>query len=224
MFWTAFACPAVAWVLSRIEDDRAFAGALGLVALQAGAFAPDPNEAIPGAKDKAFANAFERRMLEIEKDGEVVVLGRGHVTEHRHAHHNTIIDVMRGGRDMPHDLRDGLERRRFAAIVIDEPAQLDQRETLGRDSGFAVVFAKNYFVAERMDDRTPPPVVGYPTLPRWVFRPRKHPLENLDRERAFEHIRVEMGLAERNMRRAQALDAHDDGLGIEDEAARAFAP
>jgi hypothetical protein len=226
MFWTTFACPALAWMLSRaherLERDAAFAAVLGAVALQAGAFAPDPNESIPKERDARFANAFEQRMLELEKDGEVVVLGRGHVTRHRHAHNNTLLDVMRAGRDLPRDFREGIEQRRYRAIVIDDITQLDLRDMLGRDSGLAVLFGKHYFIAERIDDRTPQPVVGYPTLPRWVMRPRRRPLESLTRDEAFTRMRIEMGFAERNMRITQSTGVHEEGLDIEEEASRAL--
>src|SRR5262249_46628567 len=76
MFWTVFACPAVAWVLARahekIESNKVFACVLAGLALQAGAFAPDPNDSVPNKKDAAYAQSFQDRIRALEANGEVV--------------------------------------------------------------------------------------------------------------------------------------------------------
>jgi len=223
MFWTAFACPAMActlaWAHERVESDAIFGAALAAIALQAGAFAPDPNEAIPGKKDARYASAFVRDAKRLENEGEVIVFGRGHVTSHRHAHYNTLVDVLRSGRALPDDFVTGMRERRYGAIVYDDLVDLEPHTWIAiGDVGLLELTVSNYFIAERIDDRAPNPVVGFPTLPRWVFRPRKHPLENLTKAAARNRMRIEAGLAERNMRRGQATGEWNEGLEIEDAA------
>lgn len=222
VFWTVFACPAAGWALSEIERGarrEALAGAAAAVALQAGAFAPDPNEAIPGKADADGAAALAARVRELERGGEVVVLGRGHLTARRHAHHNALLDAVRAGQAFPADLTDGLAQRAFAAFVLDDPKAWDPRTMLPIERDLIVLVGRRYFVAERLDDRAPMPVVGYPTEPRWVFRPREAPLEGAD-DAVWSRLVVEAGFAERNLRAWQAGGARDDGLGIEREASR----
>jgi len=63
------------------------------------------------------------------------------------------------------------------------------------------------------------PVVGYPSQPRIVLRPRKAPL-TLEHDALVARQLVELGLAEANMRAAQADGSRaSDGLDIETRAA-----
>lgn len=224
MFWTVFACPAVGWALDRIlanASSTLASIALASMALQAGAFAPDPNESIPGKKDAAYAESLLSRVRQLERGGEVLVLGRGHMTAHRHAHHNALLDAVHAGQPFPNDLR---EPRKYHAVVVDDPARWDLEGMPREEGALLVLIGKSYFIAERLDDRRPPPVVGYPTMPRWVLRPRENPLRGSDVE-VWRRLRVEAGFAERNMRAAQASpDAWSEGLDIEQLAERADAP
>jgi len=57
--------------------------------------------------------------------------------------------------------------------------------------------------------------VGFPTMPRWVLRPRTQPL-SLDHDDLLARQFVEMGLAEAIMRAAHGDPAkRSDGLEIE---------
>jgi hypothetical protein len=225
VFWTTFAVPAVAvaatrFVASARPRRAAELAVLGAIALQVGAFAPDPFEAVPGERDRAYPARIAARVRELEASGDVILLGRGHVTRNRHLHVNALVDVQRAGYATPQDLIDGFEGRRYAALILNEPEDVRLEEFLGKPSPLFEPVARNYFVAERLDDRQPMPVVGFPTVPRWVFRPRKVPLSTRDEAALLRRLRLEMGLAERNMRVAQARDSLGlDGLEIEDEAA-----
>jgi hypothetical protein len=142
-------------------------------------------------------------------------LGRGHVTRRRHPHINALVDVMRAGEPAPPDLLAALQGRKFEAIVLNDMNDLRMPLLLGRESDLFVVVTRNYFVAERFDDRAPMPVVGFPTNPRWVLRKRKEPL-SLDHDALLRRQFVEMGLADANMRTTQGDPSrHDDGLDIE---------
>jgi hypothetical protein len=234
MFWTAFACPAVAVVAARVEAlavgtpvARPVAMATcALVALQAGSFAPDPFDNVPSAKDARYAAAFEARVREIERGGrEVVVLGRGHVTAKRHLHVNALVDVLRGGGEMPADMRDALTGRRWEALVVDEIRGVELEAVTKRRAGLVELIERNYFVAERLDADTTMPVVGFTTVPRWIFRPRRAPLGPMSDAALQRRMYIEAGFAERNMWAAHA-DARlfTEGLDIESLAAAADAP
>jgi hypothetical protein len=234
MFWTTFACPAVAVVAARVESLAAGTPAArpvamatcALVALQAGSFAPDPFDLTPGADDARYAAAVEARVHAIERGGrEVVVLGRGHVTAKRHLHVNALVDVLRGGGDLPADMRDALTGRRWEALVVDEIPGLDLASVTGRRVGLLELVERNYFVAERLDAEAPMPVVGFATVPRWVFRPRQAPLGPMSDAALERRMYIEGGFAERNMWAAHADRAlFTEGLDIEHLAAAADTP
>jgi hypothetical protein len=225
VFWSTFAVPAVAVAATRlVESVRPRRGVelavLGALALQVGAFAPDPNEAIPGNVDRKYPDRIAARVRELEASGDVLLLGRGHVTKKRHLHVNALVDVQRAGYATPPDLIDGFAQRRFAALILNDVEDVRMTGLLGWQSPLFEPVSRNYFVAERLDDRQPMPLVGYPTVPRWVLRPRKVPLETHDEKALLRRRDLEMGLAERNMRVAQTRDAlGTDGLDVEEEAA-----
>src|SRR5947209_5255373 len=89
LFWTTFAAPAACVIASRL-DERAstevrVAIAIGL-ALQTASVVPDPNDSVPTADADKYTSASDARVRAIEStSGEVVLLGRGHVTTKRHA-------------------------------------------------------------------------------------------------------------------------------------------
>jgi hypothetical protein len=220
MFWTVFACPAVGWAIDRVTGAVPSAIALAAIALQAGAFAPDPNEAIPKAKDTAYAESLASRVEQLERGGEVLALGRGHLTARRHAHHNALLDAVHAGQPFPDDI----VHPKFRAVVLDDPARWDLDGMPREEGALIVLLGRSYFIAERLDDRRPAPVVGYPTMPRWVLRKRETPLVGSEAD-VWRRLRIEAGFAERNMRAAQATsEAWSEGLDIEQLAERADAP
>jgi hypothetical protein len=222
VFWTTFAVPAVSVLATRLEStgSRTVACAtFAAIALQAGAFVPDPNESVPDRDALDATHTLNGRIAALEKDGDVLLLGRGHVTRKRHPHLNALVDVMRANHPLPADLKDGITNRRFAAIIINDIDDIRMEKLLPHESELFGVVADNYFIAERFDDRMPMPVVGYPTKPRIILRPRKVPIA-LDHDALVSRQLVELGLAEANMRAAQADPKHaSDGLDIEARAA-----
>lgn len=228
MFWSTFACIALAVVASGLEARAAdttvsrsvSALLLGATLLQLGAFAYDPGEASPNAGRVRDAAIVAARIAELEKGGDVVVPGRGHLTRNRHFHAMALIDILRAGQPLPPDLVAGLEQRRYAAYVVDEFGELSIEALLGHRSELFALVMSNYFVAQRLDDREPPPVVGWIAHPSWVLRPRTVPLVGFTPEQLERRQRIEMGLAEARMRQVQAgVLTVDDGAEIEAEAA-----
>jgi len=210
--WSAFAGVAVAVTAAhaeRVAEARG-AGALvgaGLalaVVCQFAHFAYDPRDATPSSHAELDARLVEKRVRELERSGEVLLWGRGHVTAQRHFHVMALIDVMRGGLGIPETVASAIRERRYAAFVIDEWPELTLEGILGRRSELFDLVLSNYYVAERWDDRESDAVLGRRVHPTWVLEPRKRPIagatfEELDRRRL-----VEAGLAEERMRRAQA--------------------
>src|SRR5262249_18418056 len=119
----------------------------------------------------------------------------GHVSAHRHFHSAALVDVIRTDGHPPAQFLDALAQRRFAAIVIDDPEELEYRDVLQRDAGLLPSFLANYFFSERLDDRIQPPIVGHHARPSWVLRPRRAPLVGVSREALERRERIEMGLA-----------------------------
>ena len=228
MFWSTFACIAFAVAASRLEAraaDTPMAGSvsamvLGAALLQLGVFAWDPGEPCPNSGRERDAGIVAARIAELEKGGDVVVPGRGHLTKNRHFHAMALMDVLRAGQPLPKDLVDGLEQRRYAAYVVDEFGELTIEALLGHRSELFDLVTRNYFIAQRLDDREPPPVVGWMAHPSWVFRPRTVPLVGYTFEMLERRKQIEMGLAEARMRQVQAgVLTVDDGAEIESLAA-----
>jgi hypothetical protein len=131
------------------------------------------------------------------------------------------MDVLRAGLPIPEDLVRGLRARAYAAYVINEFPELSLEPVLGYRSPLYELVLRSYFVAERLDDREPPPVVGWIAHPSWVLRPRKVPLDGLTSAELERRQRLEVGLAELRMRARQAgARAQDDGADIEPLAAQ----
>lgn len=228
MFWSTFACIALAVVATRLEERAAGSPlapslsmmVLGAALLQLGLFAYDPGEPSPNAGRVRDARIVAARIAELEKGGEVVVPGRGHLTKIRHFHAMALMDVLRAGQPLPKDLVENLEQRRYAAYVVDEFGELTIEALLGHRSELFDLVTRNYFIAQRMDDREPPPVTGWIAHPSWVLRPRTLPLTGYTFDQLERRQTIEMGLAEARMRQVQAGAAVvDDGAEIEALAA-----
>jgi hypothetical protein len=228
ILWAGFACVAIAVAATRAErlaqvhGDRALVGAgLALaVACQLGRFARDPDPATPSRRARDAALLLESRVKDLEKSGEVLLTGRGHVTTPRHLHVIALMDVMRSGMGIPEPFARAIRERRFAAYVVDEWPELTLEVMMGHRSELFDLVLANYYVAERWDDPGADPVAGRPVHPTWVLEPRAHPIagatfEELDRRRA-----VEAGLAEERMHLAQAgVPAPANAPTIEEAAA-----
>lgn len=215
MFWTFFA--GIALAVSASASKSLWVKAAPLLAFMQFGF--DPNDAAPTGQRVTDARIVEARVRELEKQGDVIVHGRGGLTQQRHFHIMGLADVLRAGRGVPDDLRDGLERRAYAAYVINEPGELYLDGILFRKSELGDLILSNYYVGERLDDREPPPLVGWIAHPSWVFLPRKKPKAPLSRDELWRRLTVELGLAEARMRQKQAgLKDTGDSSSIESEA------
>ena len=200
MAFTTFACPAAAVAGARLSALRARTWMGPLVPLAAATqiviWAYDPPGAIPQRSAVRFAQQFERKVKQLEADGDVLVTGRGHVTSKRHAHEAAILDVLRAEGRVPDELARPFRERRFAAIVIDsfDDLELSYLPEL-RGKLFTIVLA-SYYVAERLSAELPDARVGYRTHPRWVLRPRREPIDEADAERVRCRAKTERAIAE----------------------------
>lgn len=222
IFWTTFGIIALALVCTRLAASNRTAEGVLVTAtlLQLGHFLYDPSEAAPDERRLLDQRLVEGRIRELEKKGEVIVQGRGHLTEPRHFHAIALMDIMRGGLPIPPDLVEGLEERRYAAFVVDEFGELTLEGILGRRSDLFDIVVRNYFIAQQLDDRERPPLVGWMAHPSWVMRPRKTPLSGLSPAALERRHRIEMGIADMRMRAVQAgARAVDDGDEVETMAA-----
>ena len=222
IFWTTFGAIAFAVVGSRLgKAHRTTEGVLVAAALlQLAHLLYDPGEAAPDERRLLDQRLVEGRIRELEKQGEVIVHGRGHLTQPRHFHAIAMMDVMRGGLPIPADLVKGLEERKYAAYVIDEFGELTLEGIIGKRSELFDIVMRNYFIAQELDDRERPPLVGWIAHPSWVLRPRKTPLTGMKPAQLERRQRIEMGIAEMRMRAVQAgARKVDDGDEVETAAA-----
>lgn len=204
--WTTFACVAFALVLARLAESRApraRAAIAGALAMQLALLLYDPRSRAvrPGLEeDTARLHAV---VAELEQRGEVLFVGRGHVTKHRHFQMAALADVVQAEGRSPEDLRRALSERRFAAILDDAREAGETAPTLWPplvlediDDLRAPLFS-SYFVARRLDDRLGDLAMRAPARPRWVYLPRTKPLEGLSVKELKERQLREMLLAEK---------------------------
>lgn len=222
IFWTTFGATAFSVVCTRLATThRTTEGVLVAAALlQLAHFLYDPGDAAPDARRLNDQRLVEGRIRELEKKGEVIVHGRGHLTEPRHYHAIALMDVMRGGLPIPADLVRGLDEQRYAAFVVDEFGELTLEGILGKRSELFDIVVRSYFVAQELDDRERPPLVGWMAHPSWVMRPRTTPLTGLTTAQLERRHRIEIGVADMRMRAVQAGARQvDDGDEVETMAA-----
>jgi hypothetical protein len=224
MFVTTFGSIAFGVVAARAcatSASHRFEGTVAFMALlQLVHMLYDPEAAQPNRGRVRDAKIVEDRIRTLEQSGEVIVHGRAHLTEARHFHIMALMDVLRAGLPLPEDLRDGLATRRYSGYVIDELGELGLEPILGHRSELYGLVLRNYFVAQRFDDREPPPVVGWIAHPSWLFRPRKTPLSGFTDAQLARRLTIETGIAEMRMRAVQAgARAVDNGDEVETMAA-----
>jgi hypothetical protein len=132
--------------------------------------------AIPTSEHRRGAKQVEEAVRMLETKGEVWVMGRGHLTARRHAHITALGDVFRAGGELPEDIEEALNQKRFAAIVIDDGGEL-----LGdRDERLLRAVVGNYVVVAHLDSGKALPT-GCEALPSWVLVPRSRTLDDLGR-------------------------------------------
>jgi hypothetical protein len=221
MPWTCFASVAVAVLGDRVDGHASSArvACRGVLLLQLMGFVFDPTDAIPRRAHEEEARDVTQVVRELERGGEVVLVGRGQVTSPRHLHLAALVDVLRAGGELPRDLVEGLEARRYAAYIIDEPYELSFEPLLGHKSELFALVMQNYYFADRFDRDYPEPAVGFHAHPTWILKPRARPLPSASVQ-SLEHLQtIEMGLAEARMQiRKAGVDP-----GVDDVEARAAA-
>lgn len=194
MFWTSFAPVAVAvagtWLEAsalRLPEGGPLRewGLLLLPALLCAQYATwlyAPARQIPSSASVVKNQAFVDLVRELEKSGEILVVGRGHVASTPRFHMAGLLDVVTFERDLPQDVVNAFRERRFAAVIIDSFDDLWMPlEPQLHGKFFQVVYA-NYFVARRLDPDMPAPMVGWSARPSFLLLPRRHPLDERQRE------------------------------------------
>jgi len=213
------------WLQGRRASGAASAPTLvesapyALVVAQLALWVHAPSERTVDGALRADTERFLASVAHLERDGEVLLVGRGHVTRARHFQMSALADVVRVGPPPP-DLVAALASRRLAAVVDDargpadaplglwSPVMLEDVPAL-RDALFA-----NYFTAERNDEQTLRIAMPAPGLPRWVYRPRRRPLGALGGEAVARRHFAEMVLADR--RSAAVRAGHPPPFAVED--------
>ena len=226
--WTTFACIGFGWAATELQrraartssSHLAVGATCALAIAQFGLWRWDPAERGSTSDREEEARLVEARARDLERDGEVLMIGRGHVTRSRHFHRAALADVVRATNRVPADVVRAFESRRYAAVVIDEFQELGMEIMMERRSDFFALVTSNYFVADRWDDRVPPPAVGWWAHPSWVLRPRTAPLRGLTDDALERRQRIEVALADMRMRLRQAGVTTPPGADIEQLAAR----
>jgi hypothetical protein len=220
ILWTPFACAAVAVAAARAEARAKGTSVAALVsvllasgvAFQLLAMVFDPTEIAPDDAELRARRRVADLVTRLERDGEVIVTTTGNLTEPRHFHAAALYDVLRADEPMPRAYEAGLAARKYAALVVGAPDEFDCPHETCKHT--AEVTQRYYFVAARLEERDRRGTTGFDARPRWILRPRKHPLDGFARDALRRRQLLEMGIAEMR-RRALAPDVEstpDDGI------------
>lgn len=207
--WATCASVAVGVVASRVEeryasDARALPIIAGVIALQLVQWRYDPSDLVP----RRSAAADERRLVDevraLERDGDVLMPARGHITRARHFHISALADVARVDGHSPRDLVEGLKKQEYVA-VIDDARYIDIRTndwppTILEDiDDLRPVLLASYYVARHIDYGGAPLALRAPATPSWVYLRRKAVLD-LDEKELRKRQLAEMKLADKRAR------------------------
>jgi len=205
-FWTSFGSAAIAIYASRLEaaladstdalDEASKALLPVVVAAQLLSCAYAPGDRIPARSTVHRFASMVNDIRELEKNGEVITFGRGHLTSARHFHVAALIDVVTVEHAVPAEVLRAFREQRFAAVVIDNLDDLWMPLHPEIDGELFYVVAAGYSVARRIDERVPPPILGWPARPRWVLVPRKQPLDERDHTLLVRRTLAELNLAQ----------------------------
>jgi hypothetical protein len=173
MPWAALAAAATAELPALGKASTWFPYA---IVGQLAVLGPSLVAAIPTSEHRRGAKRLEEVVRALETKGEVWVMGRGHLTATRHAHITALVDVFRAGGELPEDIEEALNQKRFAAIIVDDGGEL-----LGdRDDRLLRAVVGNYAVVGHLDAGPTLPT-GCDALPSWVLAPRSQALADLGR-------------------------------------------
>jgi len=208
--WTSFAVVATAVFATRMEllaEKGPLAGYVAaalcsLTLLQLGSIAYDPTDEIPDSQLARGMVEFESNVHRLERRGEVLVVGRGHVTHARHFQMAALVDVIQSEHGAPSDLLEALRRRRFAAIVDDAREMGSKADPLWPPSmledlpDVREALFENYFIAERLEEGCLPIRKHAPAQPRFVYLPRHARLEGMSPDQLKQRQAIEVALAD----------------------------
>jgi hypothetical protein len=231
--WTTCAAVAVGVVGSRIEEHskaRPWAAPLvaALIVAQLVVWAYDPGRVIPRPGSDADEQRLISEVAVLEREGEVLMPARGHITRVRHFHLSALADVARVEGHSPPDLVRGLRERTYAAIVddarYDSFRPTDWPPTILEDiDDLRTPLLAGYYVAKRIDYGTRALALRSPATPAWIYRPRRAVLDVAPEELRRRQL-AEMRLAETRAKAiAQGTTPSFTEAEIEDLAARSDA-
>ncbi|MBS2016473.1 MAG: glycosyltransferase family 39 protein [Deltaproteobacteria bacterium] len=184
--WSSLACAAVAIVASRLQEGRYRVASQVAVLTQVALWAYPPLDVAPTPELAAGTTRFHEMVGELETRGDVLVVGRGHLTRARHFQISALADVARVDGRSPPDLVKAIEERRFAAIIDD--VRLPGRYRMEHwpaimledvDDLRAPLLA-NYFVARRIPRDQAELPMRAPASQQAVYLPRREPLPQGD--------------------------------------------
>jgi hypothetical protein len=203
--WTTCAAVAVGVVASRLEErwkHRPWGAPLvsALLIAQLAVWAYDPGRVIPRPGSRADEERLQAEVAMLEREGEVLLPSRGHITRVRHFHLSALADAARVEGHSPPDLVRALRDRAYAAVVDDaryssfRPA--DWPPTILEDlDDLRGPLLSSYYVARRIDYGSRLLALKSPATPAWVYRPRRAALDVTPEELRRRQL-AEMHLAE----------------------------
>ncbi len=233
--WTAFAAIAVGVVASRLEEHGKkwpWAGPVlcAVVVAQLVVWSYDPRRVLPGPGSAADEARLRAEIESLERDGEVLLPSRGHITKVRHFHISALADAARVEGHSPPDLVAALRERSFAAVVDDaryfEFRAADWPPILLEDlDDLRAPLLSSYFVARRIDYGVRPLALPSPATPAWVYRPRRTrldvaPAELRRRQLAEMHLAEALGMALARGLAAPFTEAEIEELAAKTEPAK----
>jgi hypothetical protein len=204
--WTTCAAVAVGVVASRAERRWAHGPwsvivITGTILVQLSIWRYDPWHVVPSSGSAADEQRLRAEIAELERGGEVLVPSRGHVTRIRHGHISALADVVRVEGHSPPDLVRALRERVYAAIVDDAHEEGSRKKpwpatTLDEVDDLRTPLLSSYFVARQIDYGRHELALASPATPKWVYRPRRVPLDATPAELGRRQL-AEMKLARR---------------------------
>jgi hypothetical protein len=203
--WTTCAAVAVGVVASRVEErwnGRWWVATVvsAVIVSQLVLWTYDPRSVVPNARTVSDEARLRAEVEGLERGGEVLLPGRGHLTRVRHFHISALADLVRVEGHSPPDLVRALRERAYAAIVDDAHDESSRPKrwpptTLEEIDDLRTPLLSSYFIARRIDYARESLVLGAPAAPRWVYRPRRVPLD-VDLAELRRRQSAEMHLAE----------------------------
>lgn len=204
--WSTLACAALALVATRVVERKPRIAIEVAVLTQVALWAYSPYEVAPSPEVIAGTARFHEMIGELETRGEVLLVGRGHITRERHFQMSALADVARMDGHSPPSLVRALEERRFAAIVDDVrlPGRYRMEHwpaiMLEDIDDLRVPLLQNYFVARRIPRDQQELPMRSPGWAQAVYLPRKTPLATTDVAALKKRQLIEAELAKQRSR------------------------